>query len=348
MADSLPDTLPKSALPQEPAVPKRVHSYSRLTTAIAVLALATATYALLRLDSTRDRLDRVNDVASTLAADRNVMQAELRAAGERERQLSARLEALTVLPKQVQDLSTAVEELHGRAEGPQRAWSRAEALFLMEIAQRSLVLDGDVPTAIAALESADSRLASVRDPGLTSVRQLLAADLQSLRTVRVPDHTGVSSRLAAAETQAASIPIKGAIAVERERAQQPVLPEGLFARARTMASNALASLIRVRKVDEASGSVVTQDEEMVRRQHLQLLLFTARTSVVRRDQSAYRQTLASARAWIGTYFDVHDQATLALLAEIQALEGIAIDPPLPNISRSAESLQRLMPRGNGG
>ena len=175
MADSSPQELPsKSALPEGPAAPKRVHSYSRLTTAIAVLALATASYSLWRLDATRDRLDDVNDLARTLAADRNALQGELRALAQREtqgqRELVARLNAFNALPKQVQDLSTAVEDLHGRTEGPQRAWSRAEALFLIEIAQRSLVLDRDVATAIAALESADSRLASVRDPALTSAR----------------------------------------------------------------------------------------------------------------------------------------------------------------------------------
>ena len=349
MADRLLDPLPKSALPEEPATRKRAHSYSRLTTAIAVLALATAAYALFRLDSTRDRLDRVNDLASTLAADRTALQAELRSAMERERQtareLGARLDALNALPKQVQDLSAAVEDLHGRTEGPQRAWSRAEALFLMDIAQRSLVLDRDVATAIAALESADSRLASVRDPALTSVRQQLAADLQSLRNARVPDRTGLLTRLAAAETQSSQIPIRGLLAVERASSDDSVLPEGVFARARAMAGDALASLLRVRKVDERSGTVVTQDEEMVRRQHLQLLLFAAHSAVARHDQAAYRAALASARRWLGDYFDLQDRASQALLNEIQLLESVEIEPRLPSISKSAEALQRLMPRG---
>src|SRR5690349_19302716 len=99
MADSSPPELPsKSALPGEPGNRKRVHSYSRLTTAIAVLALATAGYALWRLDATRERLEEVNDVARSLAADRNALQGEVRTLAQREsqssRDLSARLEAL--------------------------------------------------------------------------------------------------------------------------------------------------------------------------------------------------------------------------------------------------------------
>lgn len=350
MADSSPPELPsKSALPEGPAPHKRVHSYSRLTTALAVLALATAGYALWRLDATRERLDEVNDLARTVAADRNALEGELRTLAQRERQsereLRAGLDALHALPKQVQDLSTAVEDLHGRTEGPQRAWSRAEALFLMEIAQRSLVLDRDVATAIAALESADSRLTSVRDPALTSVRQQLALELQALRAVRVADRTGVMTRLAATEAQVAHLPVEGILAIERDRAPSDSLPDGFFARARAIAARALASLVRVREVDERGGSIVTMDEQLVRKQHLQLLLFSARSAVARHDKAAYRSALAAARQWLGEFFDTSAPAAQSLLKEIQLLEAVEIDPALPDISKSAESLQRLMPRG---
>jgi uroporphyrin-3 C-methyltransferase len=346
MADSSPPELPpKSALPDGPAERKRVHSYGRLTTAVAVLALATAGYALWRLDSTRERLDQVNDLARTLAADRTALQTELRALAERETQsakdLAERIDALNALPKEMQALSTAVDELHARTEGPQRAWSRAEALFLMEIAQRSLVLDRDVVTAIAALESADARLASVRDPALTSVRQQLALELQALRALQPLDRTGLLTRLAALEGEATRLPVEGIVAVERERPGREELPDGWFARARAMVANALTNLIRVREIDKRGGRVVTADEQLIRKQHLQLLLFSARTAVIRHDTATYRGSLAAARQWLGEFFDIDSPAARNMLAEIQALEAIEIDPPLPDISKSAESLQRL-------
>ena len=123
------------------------------------------------------------------------------AAGARE--LDRRLDALDDVPKQVQELASSVEELRGRAEGPERAWSRAEAMFLLELAQRRLALDRDVETAIVALESADARLASLRDQAVAPVRQQIARELQALRAVRQPDTTGILARLASAEEQAA-------------------------------------------------------------------------------------------------------------------------------------------------
>jgi uroporphyrin-3 C-methyltransferase len=150
--------------------------------------------------------------------------------------------------------------------------------------------------------------------------------------------------LSAAETQAANVSIKGLFAVERAADERTDLPSGLLARARAVISNALSALVRVRKVDERGGTVVTQDEELVRRQHLQLLLFTARTAVARHDQPTYRSSLASARRWLGDYFDISAPAAQTLLREIQLLEAVEIDPRLPDISRSTEALQRLMPK----
>lgn len=347
MSDQSPLHLPKPALPDD-APRKRAHSYSRLTTAVAVLALATAAYALWRLDATRERLEQVNDLVRTVAADRNALEGELRALAERvrrsERELLERLDTLEPLAKQVADLSAAVDELHGRNEGPQRAWSRAEALFLMEIAQRSLVLDRDVVTAIAALEAADTRLASLRDPALTAVRQQLATDLQALRMAQVPDRTGLMTRLSAAEAEVPRLPLAGLLAVENETTAADELPQGWFARARAMLSRALAGFLEVRKLDDRGATVVTVNEQLMRRQHLQLLLFAARTAVARHDRDAYGSALAAARQWLTEFYDMNGASTQALLKEIQLLEAIDIDPQLPDISKSADSLQRLMPR----
>lgn len=329
---------------------RRVHSYGRLTTAIAVLALATACYALWRMDATRDRLDAVNQRVTQLESGRAVLRAEIRTLSNRERQarreLDQRLDALDDAPKKLQELGTALEELRGRAEGPERAWSRAEASFLMELAQRRLVLDRDIDTAIVALESADSRLASLRDPGVTAVRQQISKEVQALRAVHRPDTTGILARLTNAEEQAALAAVRGIVAVERVT-PTGALPEGIFARAWAVARNAIAGLISIRKVDDRGGSVVTIEEQALRRQHLQLLLFSARAAVVRHDTPSYRSALAGARQWLGEFFDLSDPSAAVLLDEIQSLEPIDIDPRLPDVSGSSRALQRTMPARRG-
>jgi len=346
MADTGSDTALLAGPQNDRSPPKRVHSYSRLTTAVAVLSLAAAAYAVWRLDSTRDRLDDVYDVARTLEADRRVMQAQLEAIATRERQssteLGQRLDGLNEVPRQVEEIGASVEELRGRSEGPERAWSRAEALFLIELAQRRLTLDRDVATAVVALEAADTRLASLRDAAFAGVRQQLAKELQALRAVRQPDITGLMARLASVEDQSARARVKGLAIQGEPLANRANMPEGFFARAWYVTREAFASLIVVRKVDEIGGRVLTAEEELIRRQHLQLLLFSARTALARHDSSSYRIALAQARRWLGEYFDLKDPVCLAMLDEIQALEPVEIDPTLPELAGSSRELRRLV------
>lgn len=351
MADPGPETIISSSASGESSRSRRAHTYSRLTTAIAVLALATAGYAVFRLDSMRDKLDGSNTAALVANADRELLRAELKSQASRERQarrdLTRRLDELKDAPQQLQELALSVEELRGRAEGPERAWSRAEALFLLELAQRRLTLDRDVETAIVALESADLRLASLRDQAFATVRQEIAKELQALRAVQLPDTTGILSRLISAEERAGEAPVKGILVTERNAFDRSSLPEGMFARARGMVTQMLSNLIVVRKVDNLAGSVITAEEALLRRQHLQLLLFAARNAVARHDEGAYRSALAGARRSLGDFFDLSKPATRSLLTEVQALEPIDVDPTLPPVSASVTALRRMMPSRRG-
>lgn len=330
-----------------PAAPRRAHTYSRLTTAIAVLALATAAYSLWRLDATRDRLDDMASAARSYEAERQLLRAEIRSLEERERtarsQIEARLSALTDVPKQVQELANATEELRGRAQGPERAWSRAEAMYLLDLAQRRLALNKDVETAVVALEAADARLAALRDASFANVRREIARELQLLRALRLPDTTGITARLAGLEERALELPVKGVVAAEGNAIAHEELPSSFLPRAWALLRQTFANLVRVRKVGEA-GALVTEEEALLRRAHLQLMLFSARAAVMRSDAEAYRNALASSRALLGELFDLRAPQAQSMLKELQTLEPIEIDPPLPDISASGAALRRLMPR----
>lgn len=347
MADTGVDN-PHSSTSDSARPPRRSHTYSRLTTAIAVLALAAAIYSLWRLDSTRDRMDEIGAATRALEAERTYLRSELKSIEERSQlareELTRRLAALDEVPKQLQELANATDELRGRAEGPERAWSRAEAMYLLELAQRRLALNRDVDTAIVALEGADARLASLRDASFAPVRQQIARELQALRAVERPDVTGITARLASLEERVEVLPVKGIVAAERSATQDRELPESFLPRAWAIARQSIGNLIRVREVDDAAGGLVTKEEALLRREHLRLLLFSARAALARNDDVAYRQALASARTWLGQSFDVRQPSASAALKEIHALEPIDIDPPLPDISGSSTALRRLMPR----
>lgn len=348
MAVNAPDTPVAPGSPGESKPARRPHTYSRLTTALAVLAFAIAAYALWRMDAMRDRLDEVQAITRTQESERALLRAELRSLEEREqharRELELGLNELSEVPRQVQELANITEELRGRAQGPERAWSRAEAMYLLELAQRRLALNQDVETAIVALDAADARLAALRDSTFSSVRARIARDLQALRAVNLPDTTGIIARLASLEERAPHLPVKGILVTERSRTTDDELPTSFFPRAWAKLKQSLGNLVRVREVDARAGGIVTQEEALLRRAHLQLLLFSARSAVARLDAQAFTNALSAARIWMREYFDLQDPAVQAALKEVQALEPIQIRPALPDLSSSSAALRRLMPQ----
>jgi uncharacterized protein HemX len=252
---------------------------------------------------------------------------------------------LRELPAQVGELGQSVEELRTRTEAPQRAWVRAEAMYLLELGERRLKLENDVRTAIVAMETADARLATLDDPAVAGVRRLLADEIAALRAVPVPDLTDVLVRIDALEAAIPELPVLGVPATQARRAAAAEQAGGAVERGFARLAVALRDLVSFKRIDPATTRLVTQEEESLRRQHLELLLFSARVAAMGPDGAAYEQGLQAAGDWLTRYFDPASPRTELMQAEIKALRGVNIEPPLPAVGAAARQLQRVM-RGN--
>jgi uncharacterized protein HemX len=249
----------------------------------------------------------------------------------------------------VGELGQTVAELRARAETPQRAWVRAEALYLLELAGRRLRFEHDVPTAIAAMESADARLATVADPAVAEVRNQLARELASLRAVRTPDVGAVVARIATLQEQSGDLRVLGTPIANTRRADTDsgkgaATGDGAsgWERAIRRMADAWRDLFSLRKVEPSRARLVTREEESLRRQHLELLLFSARVSALQQDRAAYQQALRAANDWLERFFDTRDPAVAAAMAELGQLGSIDVDPARPEIGAAALLLQRVI------
>ena len=183
--------------------------------AFAGLALLLAVYAHWRFGQFDERIDRVRAQVGELRAGQDRLASQVGTLGTRldesNAQLRGQVRSLREVPVQMNELGQNLAELRARTETPQRAWVRAEALYLLELGARRLRLEHDVPTAIAAMESADARLATVADPAVAEVRAQLARELASLRAVNVPDLPAVLARLTALEVLTARLPVNDSV-----------------------------------------------------------------------------------------------------------------------------------------
>lgn len=323
---------------------------SPMLVALVVLGLLLAVYAHWRFGQFDERIDRVRRQVAELRAAHDQLDARVQT-------LSADLDAsrstwraevrgLREMPAQVDALSRGVEELRARTEAPQRAWVRAEALYLLELAERRLRLERDVETAVVAMESADARLATLDDPAVREVRAKLALEIAALRAVPVPDIAEVLERIGRLEDAVPGLPVIGMPASQARRDTPQADAPGVFERAWRRVRQALRDLVTLRRIEPATARLVTQEEESLRRQHLELLLFGARVAAMQPDGAAYAQSLRAADVWLQQYFDTSKPEVEAATRELAALELTIIEPPLPAVGEAGRLLRGVIRGGN--
>jgi uroporphyrin-III C-methyltransferase len=319
---------------------------SPMLVALAVLGLLLALYAnwrigrydtryerlrgqIAELRTTQDKLDgRLQWLTADLESSRTTWRNELR--------------GLREVPAQVEELARSIEELRARTEAPQRAWVRAEALYLLELAERRIALERDVQTAIVAMESADGRLATLDDPALREVRARLDTEMAGLRAVQRPDLPEILTRVGRLEDAVPTLPVIGMPVSEVRRTRPEVEEDGALARAWRRIGQATRDLVSLRRIEPATSRLVTQEEDALRRQHLELLLFSARIAAMRPDATAFSQSLRAAGAWIEQYFDTARPEVARALAEIAALAELNVDPELPRVGEAASLLRSVI------
>ena len=315
---------------------------ARFAIALGVLALLAAVYTVIRIDVLRDRISTLRDAVRELTDTQSVLRASNDKLSSEANALRAQLAELTQLQKDFGALASSVDELRGRTDRPQRTWARAEALYLLQLAERQLQFTHNVSTAIVAVEAADARLAEMRDPALSSVRTQIAKDLQALRAVVEPDRNGLMLQLERAYTQVPRLKIAGTVPGEEHGADPAALPDSGVARAWTLLKRTVSNLFAVRQLSGPSAQLVSADEQALRGQHLQLLLSSAKQALDNDDRTAYRSALSNAAAWLQQYFDQSDPAVRALASDLATLHAVEIAPPLPSVAQSARLLERFV------
>jgi uncharacterized protein HemX len=302
-------------------------------------AAAIATVALWRVIALERALEHDRDAARLALKDLDAIRDQTALLAARTAGNVAALAALGSLPGEIHGLGERLGAIEARIDAPQRAVARVEAAYLVELAQQRLALERDVRGAIALYEAAAARLATLNDASLEDARAALARDLARLRAVPAPDVAAIGVRLAAASALVRELPMLGMI--KNQFLAPGVMPsEGPgLARAWQRFSTALADLVSIRRVSDASIQLVSMEEIGIRRQHLETLLLAARLAALRGDAADYATNVGAARNWLGRFFDAHDARVRALDAELADLGARLVSPQLPELKDSLRLLR---------
>lgn len=240
-------------------------------------------------------------------------------------------------------LGDALDKINERLGRDRHAWVLAEADYLLQMANRRLLLERDVVGAIAAMSAADQRLALLNDPLLTRVRAQLSEELQALRALPVLDVDGITLELGALSKGVDDLVLAGAPREEQEAVATEEETAGWRSFVRSVWSD-IRSLVVIRRHDAGSLPLTTPDQRLLLRQNLRLKLETARLSLLRGHGQAYRAALQEADGWVERFYDAKSPATLAMREALGRLAAIDIAPPLPAIDQSLHALREVSVR----
>lgn len=251
---------------------------------------------------------------------------------------------LTHLQQQATQQQNTIAELQQITSNKQSGWLLSEANYAVRLADYKLRFMRDVPTAIALLQSADASLATLDDPNLLTLRQLLAKNIADLQAVPKVDMVGILTRLTVLQQQVAQLPLQVSVLSPEKSAANTAIDNTLpmWRRASAESWHTLKQLIVIRRVDKPIEPLPSVINQAYLQQNVQLLLQQARVAVLHNQADIYQSSLQQAKDWIKRYFSINVALTQSLTQNVSDLQKIDIAPPLPDLTKLEEAAQNAV------
>jgi uroporphyrin-3 C-methyltransferase len=214
-------------------------------------------------------------------------------------------------------------------------WRLAEVEFLLRLANRQISLARDPVGAKAALENADHLLAQLADPAMQPVRQQVADDILSLRSLQQPDVEGLALRLGSLARRVASLPLASQ-PIDDGQAGSTADAESGWQRLKAKIREFFTSIFQVRRAAGSAAPLLSPEEAFFLRRNLELELQAARVALLMANGPVYRASIGSARRWAEEHFLADDPGVRAFIDALGELEGRDISVVLPDVSGSLQ------------
>ena len=272
-----------------------------------------------------------------------------RAGGNNEsidRRLREMQEDIERLSTQTKALQNTITDLHQQQSGNNEDWALAEVEYLLIIATHRILLEQDVETALAAMNAGLLRIESMSNPDLVPLREQLVSDINNLKAVNTVDIAGLSIYLADLIDRANKLPTRKTVTSDVGNGEMEITMQNSSDSGQNnfMSSiwRELKSLIVIKKTGEVKQELLLPDQEYFLYQNLRLELENARLSVLKHDTENFRTSIALTMNWLNQYFDVSDNGVMNVLDTLKQMSTVKLDPELPDINSSLETLRALI------
>lgn len=368
MAPGAPKTLGESpsagqagsaVVPKAALWPKYVAIFIIASLALSMMA---SVYLWRKLSNIQEHLARQSADATTVSVEAKVM---AKNAQDAAREAAARVALNEVRLGEVALQRSQLDELMQSLSR-----SRDENLVVdiesaLRLAQQQAQLTGSVEPLLAALKTADLRLARAAQPRLNAVRQALIRDTDRIKSATVADIPGLLAKLdeltrlvddLAVLNEVVTAPaIEKVNAVDARQAHQENSPGESAAAVPTHTSwqatwqavwqvgwNAVRSellkLVRVSRIEHPDAVLLSPEQTFFLRENLKLKLLNARLGLLSRQLQSAKADMASASVVLHKYADPTAKSTQVALALLQQVQGQLGNMTIPGLDESFSAL----------
>ena len=296
------------------------------------------------------KLSNIQEQLARQSADSGAQASEARATARQAQELAMETAAkLAVTEARLSEVSLQRTQREELMQSLSR--SRDENMVVdiessIRLAQQQAQLTGSVEPLLAALKSADQRIARAAQPRLTPLQRAIAKDVARIKGTALADTPALLVKLDELVLLAEEIPVANAVgaarpAVQLQRKSDETVTSW-WMRVGLVARDELRGLVRVSRIEEPDAALQTPEQSFFLRENLKLKLLNAKLGLLSRQIDSARSDLASAATSMGRFFDVSSRKTQtaqALLQQMQtqmkALEVPRVDETLAALTTAA-------------
>ncbi len=265
-------------------------------------------------------------------------------------QNDSRQSALTLLEQRVANHEeriasnqSAIAALNQQGYLLSSTWMLAESEYLIQFANMTLSLERNIPATIQLLEMAQSYLQKINNAVAVEVNDQLSQAISKLKALPELDINTIYHALQTLSAQVEKLPLlseeRASIptsAVIKAPAHQSWWREGL-----AMSLESLKSVVIIRHRDDSIEPLMTIGQRQLVVLNIQNLFEQAELGLLNRNQEVYQGSLAQSQHLITRYFLQTNNATMALLDQVQKLSQLNIAPTMPDLTQPLIVMEAL-------
>ncbi|WP_423460806.1 uroporphyrinogen-III C-methyltransferase [Ottowia sp. VDI28] len=314
---------------------------------LAAVALGVSASLWQKLSGMQEQLARQSAEAGSRAVEARTL---ARQAEETVRNTAAKV---AILDTRIGDLSAYRAQLDDMIQSVARTRDENLAVDLeaaVNVAQDQTQLTGRIEPLLAALRTAERRVARSGDPRLAPVGRAVARDLERVRAANIPDTAGLLAKIDQLLRQIDELPAGNDVGrgrgekPSRDAAREPA--SGWWAKWGLVVSDEARKLLRVSRIERPEASMMSPEQVFFLRENLKLRLQGARLAILARQYEAARADLTAAQIAMGSYFDPASRRTQSAATLLQQIQASTKSADLPRVDETLMALSAAASAAN--